>query len=312
MNSVPAIRPAREEEWPEAFRLIFQATPESERKARVLHGIDMVRLGELQHEGIWVALEPDRVKGAMICLTVPGASALVWPPQAEPGDQHAAIEDALMTHGCAWLRSQGVRVAQSLLEEHDQQLAEPLLRNGFQKVTSLAYMRHDLNRLQGRPTDSLCYRTYREVDPELFKATLEQTYVGTLDCPELNGVRSMDEIVAGHVSQGRHDPERWWLAFVDDLPVAVLMLTAIPEWRGWDLSYLGVVPAARRKGFARNLAHKALWEARRAGQSKLTLSVDRRNLPARDLYESLGFVSYDRRDVYLGLWPADTTTPAVP
>lgn len=312
MSPIWTIRPAREEEWPAAFRFIFQAIPQSERAARVLHGIDMVRLGELQREGIWVAIESDLVRGAMICLPVPGASALVWPPQAEPGEQRTAIENALMTNGCAWLRGRGVRVAQSLLEEHDQQLAEPLLRNGFRKVTSLAYMRHDLIRVPGRPTDPLRYQTYREVDRALFRATLEQTYVGTLDCPELNGVRSMDEIVIGHVSQGRHDPDRWWLAFVDDLPVAVLLLTAIPEWRGWDLSYLGVVPTARRKGFARNLAHKALSEARRAGQSKLTLSVDRRNLPARVLYESLGFVSYDRRDVYLGLWPAGATSPAVP
>ncbi|HEV8060218.1 MAG TPA: GNAT family N-acetyltransferase, partial [Gemmataceae bacterium] len=293
-------------------RLIFQAAPDSERAARVSHAIDMLRLGELQRQGIWVATESTLIAGAMICLQVPGASALVWPPQAEPGAQRTAIEDALVMHCNGWLRGQGVRVAQCLMEEKDQLLAVPLLRNEFRKVTSLEYLRHDLTRVPAMPIDSLRYQTYRDADPALFRATLERTYQETLDCPELNGVRAMEEIVAGHVAQGRHDPNRWWLAFEGDLPVAVLLLTATPEWWAWDLSYLGVVPTARRQGFARNLAYKAIGEARRAGQSKLTLSVDRRNLPARVLYESLGFVLYDHREVYLALWPKDKMLPAVP
>ncbi len=158
------------------------------------------------------------------------------------------------------LRIQGVRIAQCLLEEKDQLLAESLLRNEFRRVTSLEYLRHDLTRIPARPTDSLRYRTYREADPALFRSTLEKTYQGSQDCPELNGVRTMEEIVVGHTSQGLHDPDRWWLAFAGDLPVAVLLLTAIPEWRGWDLSYLGVVPAARRR------ASPGFWPTRRSGK----------------------------------------------
>ena len=305
------VRTARDTEWPAAFRFVFQAVAEEERPARVAHGLDMVRVGELQREGIWVAVEADRVVGALICLRVPGASALVWPPQAEPGTTCAAIEDALMAKSCSWLRSQNVRIAQCLLEQKDEMLAEPLLRFGFRKVTSLMYMRHDLSRVPARLSGTLSYQSYRDVDPKLFCATLEKTYEGTLDCPELNGVRTMEEIVTGHISQGRHDPDRWWLAFDSAMPVAVLLLAAIPEWHGWDLSYLGVVPEARRKGFAQTLALKALWECRQAGQSKMTLSVDRRNLPAQFLYEKLSFISYDRRDVYLGLWPAGSESSAV-
>ena len=98
------IRPAHEEEWSAAFRWIFKSVPESERPARIRHGIDMVRAGELQRAGIWVAIESGVVKGAMIGLPVPGASALVWPPQAEPGDQTIVIEDALAQQCCASLR----------------------------------------------------------------------------------------------------------------------------------------------------------------------------------------------------------------
>src|SRR5712672_3201617 len=129
------IRPAREDEWPAAFRWVFQGAPESERSTRIRHGIDMVRAGELQRDGIWVAVESGVVKGAMIGLPVPGASALVWPPQSGRSEEAALVEDALMAHCCAWLRGQGVRIAQCLLEERDQLLAEPLLRNDFLHVT---------------------------------------------------------------------------------------------------------------------------------------------------------------------------------
>ena len=133
MSPVPVIRPAHEHEWPEAFRFIFQATPPSERAGRVVHGINMVRRGELQREGIWVAVEADQVMGAMIGLCVAGASALVWPPQSQTGQRNFAIEDALMAECRAWLRSQGVRVAQSLMEEKDHQAGCPAFAKRLSK-----------------------------------------------------------------------------------------------------------------------------------------------------------------------------------
>ncbi|CAN5160603.1 hypothetical protein BH10PLA2_BH10PLA2_20320 [soil metagenome] len=296
------VRPAREAEWPGAFHFIFQSAPENERPSRITHGIDMVRRGELRPDGILIALRDDKIAGALICLKVPGASALVWPPQAEPADQ-AAIEDALVQHATSWLRGEGVRVAQCLLAEDQRRLGEPLLRNGFHLTTTLQYMRHDLARLSSPQTPGLRFQTYLDCDKGLFRDTLERSYEGTLDCPELNGIRSMEEVLTGHLAQGRHDPRRWWLAFQGQQPVGVLLATEIPEWKAWDLSYLGVLAPYRCHGVGRQLTAQALWEARQDRQTKLTLSVDRRNHPAQRLYEKLGFISYDFRDVYLALWP---------
>jgi mycothiol synthase len=303
MSSDLEIRPARNDEWQAAFGFVFQATPESDRPARITHGIDMVRRGELQPEGILVALQGATVKGALVCLIVPGASALVWPPQAEQDNRREEIEDALLQAACSWLRGKQVRISQSLLTEQERGLGKSLLRNGFRQVTSLKYMRHDLSKFSAPRDTQLHFENYREANTTSFRATLERTYLGTLDCPELNGIRTMDEIIAGHLTQGKHDPGRWWLAWQDSEPVGVLMLTEIPEWKGWDLSYLGVIPQRRKQGIGQQLTMKALWEARQAGQSKLTLSVDGRNRSAQALYEKLGFFAYDSRDVYLALWP---------
>ncbi len=79
-------------------------------------------------------------------------------------------------------------------------------------------------------------------------------------------------------------------------------MTEIPEWHGWDISYVGVVPEARRQGVGRELTRKALRDAQAAGAARVTLAVDVRNQPARSLYQSLGFELFDQREVYLATW----------
>ena len=82
------------------------------------------------------------------------------------------------------------------------------------------------------------YRKYQK----LFHDVLLRSYQETLDCPEVNGVRTMEEVVTGHRSQGRHAPSRWWLAWHEKTAAGVLLLTELEDVDGWDLSYVGVVP----------------------------------------------------------------------
>ena len=82
----------------------------------------------------------------------------------------------------------------------------------------------------------------------------------------------------------------------------MLLLTELEDVDGWDLSYVGVVPEARRVGVGRDLVQKALAETKAAGASQLTLSVDTRNAPAWNLYAQLGFEVFDQREVFLAVW----------
>src|SRR5262249_11345602 len=144
---------------------------------------------------------------------------------------------------------------------------------------------------------SLHYLPYSACSPACFQETLLRTYEGTLDCPEINHVRTAEEILAGHRAHGLHDPLRWWLVYHGAEPIGVLLLADVPELGGWDLSYLGIVPEARRRGAGRELTCKALWEARQAGTPQLSLAVDDRNGPAWGLYRGLGFEPFDSREV---------------
>jgi mycothiol synthase len=290
-------------ELADAFRIVFKAVPERQRPARVENALKLVRTNELHTDGVWVVRGQDGLLGALVCMLVPGASALIWPPQAvtQPPE---AIEDLLLRTALTWLRKHGAKMGQTLLAPRETSLATPLLRNGFRHITRLWYLKHDL----GFPAEllraetKLTFLDYTQCDQQLFQQTLLASYEGTQDCPEVNGVRNLQDVLEGHKAQGLYDPRRWWLALNGDKAAGVLMLAELPEWEGWDLSYLGVPRWARRQGIGRELTRKAIFEAQAARASQLTLSVDDRNRSAWNLYTSLGFEAFDEREVYLAIW----------
>src|SRR5437867_3107563 len=109
------VRPALPEELAPAFALIFRRFPEEERAPRTLRALRLVSEGELLADGILVVPGETGLLGALVCVALPGASGLVWPPQTVGDAPCDAIEDVLLHHGLRWLRGRGVRLAQTLL-----------------------------------------------------------------------------------------------------------------------------------------------------------------------------------------------------
>lgn len=198
----------------------------------------------------------------LVCLPLRGATGLVWPPVADM----PALEDALTGAALDLLRGRGARIAQALLAAEEVPHAAPLLRHGFRHVTVLEYLRRTLDPTAADdPPERLTYDAYDAGDADLFHETLLRTYEGTLDCPEVNHIRDIHDVIAGHQAQGRYDPQRWWLARENGRPAGVLLLNEIPEWRSLDVSYLGVVPKARGRGHGQELTRRALRRPCRRG-----------------------------------------------
>ena len=118
--------------------------------------------------------------------------------------------------------------------------------------------------------------------------------------PELEGSRSLDDIMSGHRAGGRFVPERWRLGRLRGEPeaAAVLLLSEIPDRDAWEVAYLGLTPAARGRGLGLAALAHAL-DLARAHVPRLELAVDVRNTPANHLYQAAGFVAFDRRAVHL-------------
>jgi ribosomal protein S18 acetylase RimI-like enzyme len=235
---------------------------------------------------------------------------VVWPPATTP--QQPAVEDALVRHAISWLRQRGGKLVQCLLAPEEDALAASLVRNGLPHVTDLWYFRHDLDfpfPWLDAP-DRLRYRGFSTTTEEQFRRVLLRTYEGTRDCPEINGVRTVEEILEGHRSQGVFDPERWWLTHDGDEAVGLILLTETPEAEAWDVMYVGVVPEARRRGWAREMVRRALRAAHAADAAQVTLSVDARNRPAWNLYTDLGFRPFENRQVYLSVEKSTSRAPS--
>lgn len=291
---------ARPDERSDAFRLAFQHLSATEQEIRIANALDMVRRGEWDPAGILVARDSNGLQGVFLFQQAPGASALVWPPRT--CSRHPEkIEDALVQHASAWLKGKGAKLAQALLMPDEAHLGTSLVRNGFQAVTSLWYMRRSLGKLPDIASASLQLVPYRQ-DPTGFEETLLSSYEATLDCPEVNGVRTIEEVLDGHRAQGTRGPDHWWLARRTGKPVGVLLLAEMPDGECWDLSYIGMVPAARRQGLGRQLMALGMDQARQRGGRQLTLSVDARNKPACNLYREIGFEPYELREVFLAIW----------
>jgi ribosomal protein S18 acetylase RimI-like enzyme len=123
--------------------------------------------------------------------------------------------------------------------------------------------------------------------------------VGSQDCPEASGLRTIEEVLAGHRAQGVFDPAMWWLVRDASKPVGVLLINAVRDESVWEVVYMGIVPEARGRGYGRQLLNFALREARSAGVGRVELSVDSRNIYACQIYRLLGFELVNIRLVYL-------------
>ena len=291
------IEPVQPTDWVAALEHVLVCVPPQERAERLQHCVHLLEEGTLDPRGVWIARDlAGAIIGVQVCVPIAGKTCLFWMPAAA-----GETADALVRAGVAWCRSIGCKMAQAFVAPEELAAAEPLVRQGFRRITRMHQLQHDLIDLPATAPNSLSFETLGLPCQHEFVATLKRTYEGTLDCPELNGIRTIDEIIAGHQGEGKYDPARWFLTRADGEPVGVMMLAELDEGLAWELSYLGLVPEQRRRGHGRTMVQHALECARAGLVTRLILAVDGRNTPALALYESAGFVEYECHEVLLNV-----------
>ncbi|HVK11600.1 MAG TPA: N-acetyltransferase [Gemmataceae bacterium] len=266
------VRPATTADVADALALLHGTGPTSEA---VAHSFRLIARGELDPRNLLVARGAGRVVGAVFGQVLPGASAVVWPPRAID----SAIEDQLMA--AVITHAAGAKVLQTFLPPEGMALAAPLLRAGFRHVTRVWQMHRPATALGVAP--SLSLHPFTPADYPL----LLRCHDDSDDCPELHGVRTPDEVVAGYLDAAP-DPATWWVAVAGSAPVGTLILS------GEEVCFLGVVPEHRGRGFGRALVDVLCTFAH-----PLSLIVDCRNERACRLYRAAGFSTVGAREVLL-------------
>jgi ribosomal protein S18 acetylase RimI-like enzyme len=130
---------------------------------------------------------------------------------------------------------------------------------------------------------------------------LAASYAGVpaAECFAPDGTREQWAHYAGQILRtpgcGRFDPvlSRVVCAPGSTIPAAVALATWIaPD--AVHVAQIAVAPDRRRQGLARVLMQSVLHASAKAGATQITLMVDRSNVPAVGLYESLGFAERSR------------------
>ncbi len=255
------------------------------------HGIDL--------NNLWGDISSPRGKIGEVCLLTPGAGRTAMAFTSTPEttmDQHRLA--AVLERACGEI--QGVVLAQALLEPQEKSIEAAYLQARFLSLGSLLYL--------SRPWDDALVPVEEDTWPpgvsiepygEHLKndliAALEASYVDTLDCPELCGMRTTRDVLASHLATGAFDPTLWWLLRVDGSPAGALLLNESPPLKHTELVYLGLAPIARGRGLASRLLTIGLDALRKRPHRQLTCAVDARNTPARALYKRFGFVETTQR-----------------
>jgi len=305
-----------------AARLVNQSNPDIESAARGLvsaapaHGIDLSL--------VWVTMNPPgprrtamRVRQASLAVPGDGRTAMLFVSEPAPGGDFGDPEEshrervAVINQACQHLARHlhdRVCIAQALPDPAEAWAIAAFRSAGFIKVGDLAYMRRESKPAGKRSRGveqaplpaGVAVASLRELNlgptaPELLEA-LEHTYLQTLDCPELCGLRETVDVVDSHRSTGAFDPALWWLVHLDGRPHGCALFNRCPEQRTIELVYLGLSPQLRGKGLGKWLLRQGIEAAREGNPGwAMTCAVDHRNTPALGLYRALGFRSFGDR-----------------
>lgn len=276
------------------------------RPRLIVEAVGEVERGELDLSGLWIARRGGRIVGALLTQSLAGRAGALWPPEVALNLHRATVAAGLVRTALDDLRRRGFRIAQALVDTASPaRAAHDLTRGGLPRITDLIYMARDAQApppaaIARPPAAEFAWEPYDEARPGPFADALQRTYAGSLDMPELDGVRSLDDVLASHRAAGRFRPERWQLGRIPGEPdaAAVLLLSDLGDRGAWEIAYLGLTPAARGRGLGRAALRYAL-ELARPHVSRLELAVDVRNTPAERLYRAAGFLPFDRRSVHL-------------
>jgi len=295
-DTAPLLRTATVEQRREGLLLVYSHQSAEDRAARVESLLAEIGAGCGSAEGLLVALRQDHIVGAIYSQAHPGRTAVLWPPRLVRGEP---METALRLaeESCRRLASQRVRVAHALLETEDGD-RRLLAAAGFEPLARLLYLVSPVAVFpRQRPLTDLEFEPYSPANHARLVRVLEATYENTLDCPGLDNVRDLEDVLTGYRATGAFSPERWLIVRHQGKDVGCLILTDHADTESWELVYMGIVSSARGDGWGAQVTQFAQWLTRLAGRKRLVLAVDEANRPAIRIYTAAGFEAWESRIV---------------
>ena len=243
-----------------------------------------------------------RFERVLLAVPAPGRTAMVF--ITRPTRASDVQPSALLIDSASKAMGQfGIALAQVLIDPRESREQQSFEAGGFTRLAELSYLERSIPspKLAPQPNwpDGVTVEACVDPTDPVWATTLEQTYVGTLDCPGLLGLRNINDVIAGHQAVGAFEAGLWTLLRVDGAPAGVLLLNPTPASRSIELVYLGLAPSARGRGLGCLLLEHGLSLVAGRSERVITLAVDEQNQPALRLYSDAGFHPMLRRTAYI-------------
>lgn len=301
----PLIAPVDPARRPAACELLVARLEQSLRRRQADALLEALDRRRVPPDGLLGAWRGERLVGAVLAQLQAGKTAVVWMPGLIPEEPGSTARE-LLEAATNWLERQGTCVAQVMLESVNDSARASLESAGFAYLVDLLYLVCLPTAFpRTEPASPLRYETYSPRNHDRFARVVEATYRQSLDCPALDGVRHVEDVLEGYREASDFDPELWRLAVYEGRDVGCLLLADHPEMGNCELVYMGVAPSQRGRRWGLALTRVAQWVARRRQRERLVLAVDRQNQPALNIYAEAGFEAWDRRTVFARIFRCD-------
>jgi mycothiol synthase len=281
-----------------ALDLAFSRLPPEERSRQIETILSVLTVDEHSRDGLFGAYRSGLLVGSVFLQILPGKNAQVWLPCLIPNESISTTITLLRATN-EWLDKCRVCMAQMLLETVTAEEEQILKEGGFDYLTDLLYLVCPEDEF---PHDNLRspleFEAYNPQNHDRLARIVDTTYQETLDCPKLNHVRQLDDVLEGYRATGEFSPSRWLIVRYENRDVGCLLLADHSQYENLELVYMGVIPAVRGLHLGSDIARHAQLVARQAGRPRLVLAVDASNRPAIAMYASVGFRAWDQRRVY--------------
>lgn len=239
-------------------------------------------------EGLRVINAAGQLAGAIWVQPLPMNMAQLWLPNV--GGAHA---HALLRAAHAWVEQQPIRLCHLELPPQAAATEALLMEHGMQRLASLEHLvgstRRRLAMNEARPLTLQPLGAFSQAEQINLLAAVGHD---SLDCVRLRDVLSVNELLAGFQQQDSQAPQHWYAVHYQDALVGVLLLAPRPLLNRWELMLMGLIPEWRGMGLGRALLNSALALAQQAGIQEVVLAVDEVNVPAKRLYQQVGFKQY--------------------
>lgn len=260
---------------------------------------------------LWVLRSEGQPQVASLVVPSPGRTGMLFLTPL-PGPQRVEQATTLLGTVVQEADTQRTSLLQALLDPNQAYERQAMERAGFSHLADLLYMQRRAprgHRSAALPPGFTMHTWHEDLRPRFAKAILD-SYVDTLDCPGLVGLRDVNDILEGHKASGQFDPNLWFLVEaepgsqakadgagggLDPEPVGVMLLNASPSHRALEVVYFGLSPSHRGQGIGQLLLEYGLSKAQERDLNQIILAVDEANGPALRLYRRLGFIGHTRK-----------------